>query len=260
MPKTEASPDTALLSLAMVARHHGVDIGLDRIVHEYAITPGFTIGSMLLLRIAKENGFKAKLVTIRWDNLAKLDTSFPLIIRLANGNSVVLAGFRPDPNKDGGGEAMIVDPLATTPSFIPLSKERLLEQWRGETVFLKRIYKLADQNQPFGLRWFIPEVLKQGPAFLHVATAGLLLHGIGLVTPLFFQVVIDKVLVHNSYDTLTILGIGVSVAVAFEALIGFLRNYLLLHTTNKLDIRLSTRIFNHLFNSFFVSPVACSSA
>jgi ATP-binding cassette, subfamily B, bacterial HlyB/CyaB len=244
--QTDIAQDTSLLSLAMVARHHGVDLGVDRIAHDYAIGLGATVGTTQLLRIAKENGFKAKLVTLDWDDLAKLDDSFPLIARLANGNSVILAGFRPDPQKDGGGEAMIVDPLAKSPTFIPLSRDTLLEQWRGETVFLKRIHKLADENQPFGLRWFIPEVLKQRPAFLHVATAGLLLHGIGLVTPLFFQVVIDKVLVHNSYDTLTVLGIGVSVAVAFEALIGFLRNYLLLHTTNKIDIRLSTRIFNHL--------------
>jgi len=230
----------------MVARHHGVDIGVDHLVHEYAIAPGTAVGTTQVLRIAKENGFKAKLTNLGWGDLALLDDSYPLIARLANGNSVILAGFRADPTKDGGGEAMIVDPLATTPSFIPLSRDRLLEQWRGDTVFLKRVHRLSDENQPFGLRWFVPEVLKQRPAFLHVATAGLLLHGIGLVTPLFFQVVIDKVLVHNSSDTLTVLGIGVSIAVAFEAVIGFLRNYLLLHTTNKIDIRLSTRIFNHL--------------
>jgi ATP-binding cassette subfamily B protein len=230
----------------MVARHHGVDLGIDRIAHEYAIGPGVEVGTTLLLRIARENGFKAKSVTIGWDDLAKLDDSFPLIARLANGNTVILGGFRHDPAVEGGGHAMIVDPLADSPSFIPLTRDRFLEQWRGEVIFLKRIHRLDDEKQPFGLRWFIPEVLRQGPAFAHVAVAGLLLHGIGLVTPLFFQVVIDKVLVHNSSDTLTILGIGVSIAVVFEALIGFLRNYLLLHTTNKIDIRLSTRIFNHL--------------
>jgi subfamily B ATP-binding cassette protein HlyB/CyaB len=230
----------------MVARHHGVDLGIDRIAHEYAIGPGIEVGTTLLLRIAQENGFKAKRVTLRWDDLAKLDDSFPLIAPLANGNYIILAGFRADPKKDGGGEAMIVDPLAQSHSFIPLPLANLLEQWRGEAIFLKRIHRIADEKQPFGLRWFVPELLKQRRALAHVAIAGLLLHGIGLVTPLFFQVVVDKVLVHNSADTLTILGIGVSIAVAFEAMIGFLRDYLLLHTTNKLDIRLSTRIFNHL--------------
>jgi ATP-binding cassette subfamily B protein len=257
--RLEKRQDTALLALELVARHHGVDLGADRIAHDYAIGTETDISTALLLRIAKENGLKARMLTIGWADLAGLGETFPLIARLSNGNTIILSGFRHDDTKDGGGEAIIVDPLAETPSFIPLSRERLLEQWRGEAIFIKKIFALADRSQPFGLRWFIPEILKQRAAFSHVAVAGLLLHVIGLVTPLFFQVVIDKVLVHNSYDTLTILGIGVTVAVVFEAVIGFLRNYLLLHTTNKLDIRLAPRIFNHLLHlplSFFEASSA----
>ena len=232
----------------MVARHHGIDLDYDRITHEYAIGAQTEIGAPLLLRIAKENGFKAKLIAVQWEDLTKLGDSYPLIARLSNGKSMILAGFRDDEAMADGGEAILVDPLAEKPAFIPLSKKQLLDQWRGEVIFLKKIYALADEKQPFGLRWFIPEALKQRAAFTHVAIAGLLLHAISLITPLFFQVVIDKVLVHNSYDTLTVLGIGVSIAVIFEAVIGFLRNYLLLHTTNKIDVRLSTRIFNHLLH------------
>jgi ATP-binding cassette subfamily B protein len=259
MPPAEARRDTALRALEMVARHHGVDLATARIAHEYAIGADAEVGTTLLLRIAQENGFKAKRTTLDWGDLAKLDDAFPLLAPLANGNYVILAGFRADPKIEGGGEAMIVDPLAATPSFIPLARDRLLEQWRGEAIFLKRRRALADEGQPFGLRWFVPELLRQRHAFAHVAVAGLLLHGIGLVTPLFFQVVVDKVLVHNSGDTLTILGIGVSIAVAFEALIGLLRDYLLLHTTNKVDIRLSTRVFNHLLRlplGFFEASAA----
>ncbi len=246
MDRIEKRQDTALRSLELVARHHGVALGVDHIVHEYAIQGDTEVSIPLLLRIAKESGFKAKMTTIRWEDLAGLADAYPLIARLSNGNFIIIAGFRFDETREGGGDAMIIDPMAQKSIFIPLSKDKFLDLWRGEVIFVKKAYTLFDENQPFGLRWFLPEISKQRSAFLHVAAAGLLLHGISLVTPLFFQVVIDKVLVHNSYDTLTILGIGVSIAVAFEAVIGFLRNYLLLHTTNKLDIRLSTRIFNHL--------------
>lgn len=248
MERLEKRQDTALLSLELVARHHGIDLGIDRIAHDYAIRAGDEVSTALVLRIAGESGLKAKALTIRWDDLAKLDGSFPLIARLSNGNSIILSGFRPDPKMEDGGEVIIVDPLAESPTFIPLSRDRLLDLWRGDVIFVKKVFALADEAQPFGLRWFVPEVLRHRAAFAHVAIAGLLLHGIALVTPLFFQVVIDKVLVHNSYETLTILGIGVLIAVVFESVIGFLRNYLLLHTTNKIDIRLSTRIFNHLLH------------
>jgi ATP-binding cassette subfamily B protein len=247
---------TALQALEWVARHHGLDLSVDKIVHEYALNPSEEIDLQRFLRIAKESGFKARHTSVRWEDLPRLDSAFPLIARLANGNTVILAGFRPDPKNRDGGQAIIIDPLTASLTFIPVAKEALLEQWRGDVVFLKRVYALGDENQPFGLRWFVPEIFRQGRAFTHIATAALLLHGIGLVTPLFFQIVIDKVLVHNSYDTLTVLGIGVTIAIVFEALIGYLRNYLMLHTTNKIDIRLSTRVFNHLLHL----PLAFSEA
>ncbi|HLN24076.1 MAG TPA: peptidase domain-containing ABC transporter, partial [Patescibacteria group bacterium] len=251
-------PATALLALEMVARHHGADFDARRAVHDYAVETG-SIGTSLLLRVAREHGFKAQAAKLGWTDLAALGDVFPLILRLSNGNSVVLSGFRPNDGLADGGEAVIVDPLAERPAFVYLSREKLETLWRGEAVFVKRRYALNEENQPFSLRWFIPEILRQKGIFGHVALAGLLLHGIGLVTPLFFQVVIDKVLVHNSADTLMVLGVGVSIAVVFEAVIGFLRNYLLLHATSKIDMRLSTRIFTHLMRlplTFFETTAA----
>ena len=244
MERAESKPITALACLEMVARHHGCDLSAQRLAHAEAIDG--EPDRPRLLRIARDHGFKAKSVELGWSDLAGLTGTYPLIARLSNGNSVVLAGFRPDPASADGGEAVIVDPLSTPPAFVPLSRARLESQWRGEAMLLKRQWAIADERQPFGLRWFLPELLRQRGAFTHVVVAGLLLHLVALVTPLFFQVVIDKVLVHNSADTLVVLGVGVSVAVAFESLIGFLRNTLLVHVTNKLDIRLSTRIFDHL--------------
>ncbi len=244
MDQTSRGSGTALGCLEMVARHHGADLSAAGLAHAYAT--GGEPDEALLLRIARENGFKAQAVRLGWTDLAGLEGAYPLIARLSNGNSVVLAGFRADPGLPDGGEAVIVDPLSQPPAFVPLSRPRLEAQWRGEAVLLKRRWTLGDERQPFGLRWFLPELLRQRGAFGHVVASGLLLHLVALVTPLFFQVVIDKVLVHNSADTLMVLGIGVSVAVAFESLIGFLRNTLLVHITNKLDIRLSTRIFDHL--------------
>src|SRR5690606_7300484 len=67
-------------------------------------------------------------------------------------------------------------------------------------------------------------------------------------TPIFFQLVIDKVLVHQSYATLTVLTIGIAIALVFDAAFTFLRRYLLLYATNKIDIKIATRTFGHLLN------------
>jgi ATP-binding cassette subfamily B protein len=252
---TTSAPDTALLTLAMVARHHGVDISVDRIVHDYAIAEP-VITTDRLVRIARDYGFHAKASGLDWDKLSRLGEAFPVIARLSNGNSIVVAGFR---THNGVTEAVVVDPLASGPGFIFIGREAFETQWKGETVLVKRRYRLNDETRPFGLAWFVPEVLRQRGALAYVVVAGLTLLVIGLVTPLFFQMVIDKVLVHNSESTLVILGIGVTIAAFFEMAMGFLRNFLLLHATSKIDIRLAMRTFEHMLSlplHFFESSSA----
>jgi ATP-binding cassette subfamily B protein len=115
-------------------------------------------------------------------------------------------------------------------------------------VLVKRNFRLSDDDQPFGLRWFIPELARQRGLFGDVAVAAFVLYALGLATPIFFQLVIDKVLVHESYATLTVLTIGIAIALVFDAVFTFLRRYLLLYATNKIDIRVATRTFGHLLN------------
>ena len=235
-------PDTALIAFELIARHHDTDVSVGRLVHDYAITTP-RIDTRLLLRIAQDAGFKARAVKLDWGKLVRLDGAYPVIARLANGNSVVVAGFRIQEEQE---EVVVVDPLADRPGFIFLGRDSFEARWTGEIILLKRRYKLTDEKRPFGLSWFVPEILRQKGALTYVVLGGLALHGIGLITPLFFQIVIDKVLVHNSESTLVILGIGVTIAALFEATLGYLRNYLLLHATSKIDIRLAMRTFDQL--------------
>ncbi len=248
-------PDTALITFELVARHHGVDVSVGRLIHDYAIVDP-VIDTRLLLRIAREAGFKAKAPRLTWEELGQLGQAFPIIARLTNGNSVVISGVR---DQDGTSEVVVVDPLADRAGFIFVARDSFETLWKGEVVLIKRRYRLTDEKRPFGLRWFVPEILRQRSALAYVLVAGLTLHGIGLITPLFFQIVIDKVLVHNSQSTLIILGIGVTIASFFETAMTFLRNYLLLHATSKIDIRLAIRTFEHMLSlplHFFESSSA----
>src|SRR5690606_26588243 len=114
------------------------------------------------------------------------------------------------------------------------------KHWSGEVILAKRSFGMTDPEQPFSFRWFIPEILQQRRLFTDVAIAALFLYALGLATPIFFQIVIDKVLVHESYSTLSVLAIGIGVALVFEALFVFLRRYLLVYATNRIDIRVAT--------------------
>ncbi len=233
-------PHTALCCFVAVARQHGVDLTVERLAHDHAIGDAEP-PTAKLLRIAEESGFKAKSETLTWEALtAQAPAIYPLMLRLNNGNTVVAIGFNAATS-----ELLIADPLAE-PGAIPLAREKVESSWTGETIFLKRIYKIADQNQPFGLRWFIPEILRQRSLFRDVVIAALVLHVIALTLPIFFQLVIDKVLTHQSYSTLYVLAFGASLCIVFEVIFGFLRQYLLLYATTKIDLRLATRVFAHL--------------
>ena len=236
-------PHTAVQCLTAIAQHHGLQINPDRIIHDYALgaeEPSTT----RILRIASEIGLKAKKAKLTWKSLMGQKGVFPLIGRLNDGNSVIIVGV----NGEGEGQVATLNPAASAASVAYLTKTEFESVWSGEVIFLKRHYALTDPNQPFGLRWFIPEILKQKVAFRDIAIAAITLHLLGLSSPLFFQIVIDKVLVHQSSSTLWVLAVGVFIAMLFETLFGFLRQYLVLTATNKIDMRLTRRTFSHLLS------------
>lgn len=239
-------PHTSLQCLAAVARHCRVDLSPERLQHDYAIGEEAP-SPRLLLRMAKDAGLRARRTKLDWDALQKLRDAYPLIAELDNGNCVIVAGVS---GNEGGGEQLVkvLDPLAERPEPLLLSRRQFYRQWGGIVLFVKRSYALSDIDQPFGFRWFIPELVRQRSFFRDVAVAAFVLYALGLATPIFFQLVIDKVLVHESYATLTVLTIGIAVALLFDAAFTFLRRYLLLYATNRIDIRVATRTFAHLLN------------
>jgi ATP-binding cassette subfamily B protein len=240
-----------LRCLVNVARHHGIELSVERLRHTYAVADG-PIPASLLLRMAKEAGLRARFARLTWDALMRLGQAYPALARLANGNWVVVAAA----GKIVAGEEAVevFDPLAEQPEPLVVAKAVFCANWGGEVVVAKRSRALPDTPRPFGFRWFIPELLRQRRLFAEVAVAALMLYALGLVVPIFFQLVIDKVLVHESFTTLYVLAIGVAIALLFDAVFTFLRRYLLLYATNKVDIRVATRTFAHLLGlpiSFF---------
>ena len=251
---------TALQCLALVARHHGIDVSADRLVHDYSLEHEQPTLKRIL-RITKDIGLKAKHVRMSWKQLQKLDQAFPVTARLDNGNFVIIVGVRQSQDDSGKvvQEVAVFDPLADQQGFIFLSQEQFESSWKGELILAKKTWSLMDTNQRFSLRWFLPEIYRQRIAFMDVAIAALFIHLIALVVPLYFQIVIDKVLVNYALESLQVLTIGIGIALIFDAILGYLRSYLLLHATSKIDIRVATRTFGHLMRlpmSFFERSTA----
>ena len=241
--------NTALVCFSLVAREHGIELTRERLQHEYNLgreeIPGPT-----LLRMAKEQGLKAKLLHLSWQGLLNLRKACPAIAVLKTGRHVVLTGI--GEREEGGGKeafAACYDPLdGQEGGHVRFRRAEFSAIWSGKVYLVKRPYRLSDESQPFSLRWFIPEILRQKLTFIDIALAVLFINAISLVTPIFFQIVIDKVLVNQAYTTLHVLGLAMAAALTVGAALDFLRDYLLLHATNKIDLRVTGRTFRHLLH------------
>lgn len=259
-PSDVKSNHTAVRCLGLMGRHHGLEVSADRLIHDYSLENSEP-DDRRLLRIARDCGFKAKLVKLTWKHLERMQQAFPCMAKLENGNYVIIVGMRLHQTEDNKSitQVVVFDPLADRTDFLHLSREEFEKSWKGKILLTKRTYRLLDQNQPFSLRWFLPEMFRQRTAFTDVAIAALFIHAIALVVPLYFQIVIDKVLVNYAMATMQVITVGICAALLFEALLSFLRSYLLLHATSKIDIRVATRTFQHLLSlpiSFFEQTTA----
>ncbi len=224
--------DTGLDSLLTLLHLQGVAADREQIKHRLGTT---TIGAAEMLRCAKDLGLKARVYRTSWARLAK--TPLPAIALLRDGSFMVIA-------KASGEKALVQSPGTLRPLL--MSREELCAVWDGGLILMTRRAGLTDLTRQFDISWFLGAIRKYKRLLGEVLVASFFLQLFALVSPLFFQVVIDKVLVHRSLSTLDVLAIGLIAISLFETVLGILRTYLFAHTTNRIDVELGARLFHHL--------------
>ena len=234
---------TSIQCLTAIAQHHGLQINPERLINEYALGAQEP-GTLVLLRMAADIGLKAKVEQLSWKGLMAQGGVFPLIACMNDGTAMIVVGMR----ADAGGRIALLDPSAAQAVVVLEDETSFCARWAGQVILVKREHKITDPDQRFGFTWFIPEILKQKAAFRDIFIAALAMHFLSLASPIFFQLVIDKVLTHQSETTLWVLAAGIALALAFDSIFGYLRQMLTLAATNKIDMRLTRRTFAHLLS------------
>ncbi len=228
-------PDSGIQCLAIIARYHQLNADPAQLRHEFG-NGDRALQDVDLLPIAHKLQLHARCRDgIQLDRLSELP--LPAIARLDDGQFVVVA-------RVANGNVLLHDPREQKPLSLPLALFK--QSWSGSLILLGRRRRKLSAETRFGIRWFIPAVLKYRQQLLEVLTASFFLQLFALATPLFFQVVIDKVLVHGSLNTLDVLALGLLIVSLFDVILGTLRNYLLSHTSNRIDVLLGARLFRHL--------------
>jgi subfamily B ATP-binding cassette protein HlyB/CyaB len=226
--------DSGLACLVIIARLYGLPADSSQLRHQFGHADR-PVDTTDLLRAARSLGLKAKAVRSGWERLSS--TPLPAIARDKDGQFFLVAQVKDD-------QVLIQDPGEPQPTT--LDQADLESRWDGGLILLTRRAGQAGGARKFDFSWFIPAILKYKRLLLDVFIASFCLQLFALVTPLFFQVVIDKVLVHHGLTTLDVLAIGLLVVSAFDVILGGLRTYVFSHTTSRMDVTLGADLFRHL--------------
>ena len=242
--------DAGLASLALIAGYYRISADPAQLRHQLALGRRATLAEDL---VRAANILELKSRIIRKPTAARLaSVPYPAIIGLKDGHFALLGVG------SATGRARLIDPVGRTARDLPV--EEIAELCSGELILVtRRLGGAGFDPSTFGFRWFLPSIFRYRRPLAQVMVASLFVQLFALITPIFFQLIVDKVLVHKGVSTLIVLIVGMASLGLFETVLQFLRTYTLNHTTNRIDVELGRRLFHHLFRlplSYFETRAA----
>ncbi len=228
--------DGGLLCLVLIARFYQVAADANQLAHHFG-QHDRPFDSTDLVRAARHLKLKARSVHPKTQQLEKI--SLPAIAQSKQGDFFLLA-------RVGDGKVLIQNPTNNKPKILSLDEFEAV--WNGELILVTRRSVLPGMSGKFDISWFIPSIIKYKKLLIQVLVASFFIQLFALITPLFFQVIIDKVLVHQGLTTLDVLCFGLIVVSIFDVVLNGLRTYVFSHTTNRVDVTLGAKLFDHLMH------------
>lgn len=238
---------TALKSMALTARQKGTDLSVETLVHRYNIGEEEP-DNATLIRIAKDNGLIAKVGQFRVDQLQKLTDSFPLILRLNDQRCVVLSRLELAEDKTTVKALVVLDPAAAQPEAETVEVDKFLKFWSGQAILIKRKFDMFDEDRPFDFSWLMAGYFRHKSLMIQLVVISLILHVFAVLPAVFIMIVLDKVVNFQATSTLYVITAGIIIAYLFNGFLGYLRQYIVLFASGKVDVRLNAKLFSKLLD------------
>jgi ATP-binding cassette, subfamily B, bacterial HlyB/CyaB len=243
--RTQEGPDapisSSLRALAAIASRLGLETSVDQLRRSFALQPGEP-DTPTLIALARELGLEAQAVHMTFQELPRVARALPAILRAKDGGALILEEARSDPAK--GTVAVIRDPSSTEDVVLAIDELHLAEVWEGEAILIKRRHSVIDEQQPFGMAWLFGQVMKERKLFKDIVAAAFVSTVFAIAPAFIFRIVLDRVLVNNSYSTLNVVIGGIVFLIVFESVLSFLRRVLTQVVTTRIDGRLSLYIMD----------------
>jgi subfamily B ATP-binding cassette protein HlyB/CyaB len=242
---TAKAKSSALAALASIATRLGIDITVEQLRRRFSVGPEEPESGMLVA-MAKELGLQAKSLNMTFAELPRLSKTLPAILRARDGSALILEGARSDPMK--GSVAVIQDPTGHESELYAIEEGQLTEIWQGEVILVKRSLLGADEEQPFGLAWILGQVVMEAKIFREIFIGAVASTVFAIAPPFLFMIVIDRVLVNNTYPTLNVLAAALFLMMIVETVLGHVRRILTQVAATRIDGRLNLYIVDKLLN------------
>jgi len=238
---------TGLNALVVVARPHGLFLTTDQIMRDdnLRLKPGEEISITTLVKCAETAGLVAKSVRPGWDGLSNIQKSLPAIVRMRNGSYLILQRASLEDNVP---HVLVQDPAADLDAPLVLDRARFEEAWSGDLILIKRSYDIADEKQPFGFGLIAALIFKDRKIVRDIVISAITLSFLAITPIMFWRLLTERVLPYHAWNTFTVLCVVMSVLIGFETAFSALRRYLLLRVTTRIDVKMSTYMFNRVFN------------
>ena len=233
------------LSIGVVARRLGCQLPADQIEKTYQA--GDLADERQLREYFSRAGVSIQFRRTKGSDLEKRAYLFPCVALMRDSTALVLAGYR-----KGEGETaatiLAVDPANPDPTPQRLQVPDFLQDWSQRLVLVSRETGHAAQDRDFGFSWFIPELIRFKWILLSILLISLLLHVLAFVPIIFIQIALDKVVGYKATSTLTVLTVGVVLALLFNSIFGYVRDYLIRHISGAVEARLSGDVFDKILD------------
>ena len=231
----------ALSALIVLAHYHGIAVNPADVLHQFSSSLKDDLSETDWLLAAKSLALKAKVVRQSVSRLPMI--TLPALVWREDGQHFILAKI------DGSGDTAkyLIQDLEHNRPMV-LNAVEFASRYSGKLILVASRASILGSLAKFDFTWFIPAVIKYRRIFLEVLIVSVVLQIFALITPLFFQVVMDKVLVHRGFSTLDVVAIALLVVSLFEIVLGGLRTYIFAHTTSRIDVELGARLFRHLLS------------
>lgn len=242
LPAGDRAKYTALPCLLLVARHHGIHLTEEQVRRENQIASQ-ELSPGELLKCIRTAGLQGRFLQLNWSGLAALQQALPAIIVLKNGQHLLLTQVH---HSADAASVTVQDPLASDGVSLTIDRVQLENAWTGRVLLVKREYGIQDEAQPFGLGFVKSLIFRERRIFRDIVISAVALSFLALVPILFFRLYTDQVLMHRAHSTFAVLTAALVMLIAFEIVFLALRKQLVLHLTQRVEVKISSYILEKI--------------